>query len=44
MKRKVAGVLAAAMAGTLLAGLFAAYDKRKAGKRANKKQAAENVA
>ena len=45
MKRKVlAALLAAAMAGTLLAGLFAAYDKRKAGKRANKKQAAENVA
>ena len=32
------------ISGTLLAGLFAAYDKRKAGKRANKKQAAENVA
>ena len=32
------------ISGTLLAGLFAAYDKRKAGKPANKKQAAENVA
>ena len=32
------------ISGTLLAGLFAAYDKRKAGKPVNKKQAAENVA